>query len=64
MLKAYSIGGKEFTVTTSGGDVHMEWIDPPAGQEGDALFDWQEALKLSARLQEAAIKAYSEGHDV
>lgn len=59
-VKAYSIGGKEFTVMTNGGDVHMEWTDPPAGQDGDALLDWQEAMKLSAMLQEAAIRVFNE----
>jgi len=54
MRKVYSIGGKEFTVTTNGGDIHMEWIDPPAGQGGDALFSPTDACTLGKLLTDAA----------
>lgn len=54
-----SVGGKVFKVKVSKGvlddnHVHLVWEDRPAGQDGDALFTWEDARTLGVAILNAS----------
>jgi hypothetical protein len=54
--KVVSTGGKRFTVSTNGDEVHLSWVDK-GFEDGDALFAREDGITLGAALLLSALGA-------